>query len=225
MQIASGTLNASGVYIFTTSTLALGTHSLTAVYGATTNFTTSTSTALSEVVTIDPDFTISAAPPSLTTSPGNTASFVLTLTPNPAPFANPITFSVAGLPAGATATFTPSSVTLNSAPATVTMNVQTAALVMLHRGAEVGGTIAFGLLLLPLFTRRRKSASRFTRLTATLLLVLGTAAATSLLSGCGTRNGFFGQAPQTYTLTVTATSTSATGASLQHTTTVQLTVE
>jgi len=224
-QIAGGTLNTSGVYTFTTSTLALGTHSLTAVYGATTNFTTSTSTALSEVIIADPDFSISAAPASLTTSPGNTVSYVLTLTPNPTPFTNPITFSVAGLPTGATATFTPSSVTLNSTPASVTMNVQTAALTMLHRTEAVGGMIAFGLLLLPFFTRRRKSASRFTRLTATLLLMLGTATATSLLSGCGARNGFFGQAPQTYTLTITATSTSVTGAPLQHTTSVQLTVE
>ena len=226
-QIASGALNASGVFTFTTSTLALGTHSLTASYAASTNFTASTSTALSEVVVVAPDFNINPGPNSgsVTTSPGSAASFLFTLTPNPAPVTNPITFSVTGLPPGATATFSPSSVTLNSASANVTMTVQTKALAMLHRGAEVGGTIAFALLLWPLFTRRRKSATRFTRLTATLLLVLGTAAATSLLSGCGARSGFFGQPPQTYTLTVTATSTSVTGATVQHSTTVLLTVE
>jgi hypothetical protein len=59
----------------------------------------------------------------------------------------------------------------------------------------------------------------------TLLVLFGSAAATSLLSGCGARNGFFGQAPHTYTLTITATSTSVAGAPLQHTTTVQLTLE
>jgi hypothetical protein len=107
------------------------------------------------------------------------------------------------------------------------MTVQTPALAMLHRGAVVGGTIAFGLLLWPFFTRRRKAAGRFPRLTATLLLMLGVASATSLLSGCAGAgsNGFFGQPPQTYTLTVTASSTNAAGAPLQHTTTVLLTVE
>ena len=226
-QIASGTLNASGAFSFTTSTLALGTHSLTAVYAPTTDFTGSTSTALSEVITVDPDFTVgpSVITASLTTTPGSAAAFQLVLAPNPAPFTNPITFSVSGLPAGATATFSPSTVTLNGSPAYVTMTVQTAALAMLHRTEAIGGTIAFSLLLWPLFARRRKIAGRFSRLALTLLVLLGSAAATSLLSGCGARNGFFGQAPQTYTLTVTATSTSVTSAPLQHTTTVQLTVE
>ena len=45
-QIGTGTLNSSGVATFSTSTLSVGTHSITAVYAGDTNFTTSTSTAV-----------------------------------------------------------------------------------------------------------------------------------------------------------------------------------
>ena len=48
--IGSGTLNSSGEATFSTSTLTVGTHSITAVYAGDTNFTTSTSTAVSQVV-------------------------------------------------------------------------------------------------------------------------------------------------------------------------------
>ncbi|HLH30720.1 MAG TPA: Ig-like domain-containing protein, partial [Terriglobia bacterium] len=48
--IGSGTLNASGQASFTTSLLAAGTHSITAVYAGNATFATSTSAAVSEVV-------------------------------------------------------------------------------------------------------------------------------------------------------------------------------
>jgi hypothetical protein len=50
-NIGSGTLNTSDVATFSTSTLAVGTHSITAVYAGDTNFQTSTSSAVSQVVT------------------------------------------------------------------------------------------------------------------------------------------------------------------------------
>jgi len=46
----TGTLNVSGVASFTTSTLTLGTHSITAVYGGNSTFTSSTSLVLSETI-------------------------------------------------------------------------------------------------------------------------------------------------------------------------------
>jgi hypothetical protein len=48
--IGTGTLNASGVATFSTSTLAVGTHSVTAVYNATANDLASTSAAVSQVI-------------------------------------------------------------------------------------------------------------------------------------------------------------------------------
>ena len=49
-QIGTGTLNSSGVATLSTSTLTVGTHPITAVYAGATNFTTSTSSAVSQVV-------------------------------------------------------------------------------------------------------------------------------------------------------------------------------
>ena len=49
-MIGTGTTNASGVATFATSSLAVATHPITAVYAGDTNFATSTSTAVSQVV-------------------------------------------------------------------------------------------------------------------------------------------------------------------------------
>ncbi|HXB74865.1 MAG TPA: Ig-like domain repeat protein [Candidatus Acidoferrales bacterium] len=51
--LGTGTLNGSGIATFTTSTLAVGTHSITAVYGGSTGFNTSTSLALTQTVNKD----------------------------------------------------------------------------------------------------------------------------------------------------------------------------
>ena len=48
--LGTSTLNGSGVATFTTTTLALGTHSITAVYGGDTNFTGGTSIAFAQTV-------------------------------------------------------------------------------------------------------------------------------------------------------------------------------
>ncbi|MGA2443262.1 MAG: Ig-like domain-containing protein, partial [Tepidisphaeraceae bacterium] len=55
--LGTGTLDGSGVATFNTSNLSVGSHSITAVYGADTDFTASTSSTLSQVV--DPDATTS----------------------------------------------------------------------------------------------------------------------------------------------------------------------
>ena len=59
------------------------------------------------VATAPPDFSVSAAAPTLTTVAGGSASTALAVTPANG-FADPTTLSVQGLPAGATATLTPS---------------------------------------------------------------------------------------------------------------------
>jgi hypothetical protein len=69
-------------------------------------------------------------------------------------------------------------------------------------------SIALGLLLLPLAGARRmrrngRAAGRYLFL---MLVLLTGAVATAGLTGCGSGNGFFGHAPQTYNITITATS-------------------
>ena len=49
--LGTGTLNSDGVATFTTSTLTVGTHSIAAAYGGDSNFTASTSAAVTETVT------------------------------------------------------------------------------------------------------------------------------------------------------------------------------
>jgi hypothetical protein len=56
-----------------------------------------------------------------------------------------------------------------------------------------------------------------------LIALLGLGA-TAGLSGCGSGSGFFGQTQQSYTITVLGTATNG-GSTLQHSTTVTLTVE
>jgi hypothetical protein len=79
--------------------------------------------------------------------------------------------------------------------------------------------LALGLLLLPFAGRLRKTGKRLGRMLPLLLLLAGLAAAAGL-NGCGSTQGFFGQAPATYTIQVTGTS-----GALSHSTTVTLTVE
>jgi hypothetical protein len=94
----------------------------------------------------------------------------------------------------------------------------------MRRAAPAGrGVKAFTLaLLIPLLgagTIRMRGKS-LPRLVCLVLLVLGGAAASSALSGCGSANGFLVQSPQNYTVSITATS-----GGLLHTATVTLNVQ
>jgi hypothetical protein len=77
----------------------------------------------------------------------------------------------------------------------------------------------FALLLLLLSVARKRKG--MVRRLCLFLLILGGAATASILTGCGTSsNGFFAQAQQSYTITVTATS-----GTLQYSSTITLIVE
>ena len=68
--------------------------------------------AISITVTV-PDFSLSATPPSQTVAQGASGNYSVTITPTNG-FADPVTFSVSGLPTGATGTFTPNPATGSS---------------------------------------------------------------------------------------------------------------
>jgi len=79
-QLGASTLS-GGVATLSTSSLALGTHSITATYNGDGNFNTSTSSLVSQVVA-NPAFTISSTtltPPSV--APGSSATSTVTITP------------------------------------------------------------------------------------------------------------------------------------------------
>jgi hypothetical protein len=228
MQIGSSALTAGSASI--APVLSAGVHRITAVYAGDVSFTGNASAAVSELV-LDFNFSpVITAPSSQTVEPGQPASFTFNLLPVGGSFSIPVALSATGLPPGATATFTPQVITIGASPASFTMTIQTAA-----TGAAVdarsfvnikyrNGTIALGLLLLPFSRRMRRMGGRIRLLTLGVLSVFGLAAISGL-AGCGSGNGYFGQASQSYTIKVIGTAAGTGGATLQHLSTVTLTVQ
>jgi NHL repeat len=168
-------------------------------------------------VVINADFTISATPPSQTVASGASAQYTITATQVGGDFSNPVDLNVTGLPAGATAAFSPTSITPGTGSGISTLTVQTQNNQLAQSRSNVWplATPALALLILLPFRRwRRVWAGKL------LLLIAGLASlgAAAALTGCG--GGFALNVSQTYTLTVTGTSGTDT-----HSTTVQLTVQ
>ncbi len=234
--LGNGTLS-DGVATLTVSSLAAGANIITAAYGGDTNFAASTSGTLTESVV---GFSLSTstsggAGASQTVAPGGVATYTLEIVPAIGTSLPTLsTLTLTGMPAGATATVTPStwtrlSGTSWSLPATTTLapvklaiqvSAETAALERgnLPNGALPG--ILLGVLLLPLAGRMRKGRKRLGRMLSVLLLMAVGVAVIAGLSGCGSTSGFFGQQKQTYTMTETVTS-----GALSHSTTLTLTVQ
>jgi sugar lactone lactonase YvrE len=226
--LGTGTL-AGGVATLTTSGLTVGSHTITAVYGGDGNFVSATSSALTEVID---DFNLAISVTggastitSVTVLPGGTAVFTFVVSPiNAATFPTGVTLSASGLPAGATATFSPATLAAGSGTTTVTLTIQIPQTVAAVQPTDGLGRrlapFALALLLLPFAGRLRRAGRRLSRAVSLLLLLGAGLAAAAGLSGCGSSSGFFGQQQTTYTVTVTGTS-----GALSHSTTVTLTVE
>jgi hypothetical protein len=147
------------------------------------------------------------------------ATYNFALAPLSGSYPGPVSFSVTGLPTGATASFTPSSVAVGGGATPVVMAVQTASAIARNHNSDnpFGRGIVLALLLLPFVAKRCVREKMKSRM---LLLVLLMAGVTATLTGCGSTNGFLLQSPGTYTLTVTASS-----GTLQHSQTVTLIVQ
>jgi subtilisin family serine protease len=121
--LGTGTLS-GGKATFLTSGLSAGSHQVTASYPGNSDVAGSTSPAVTQVVTStpSPDFTIMAAPPSRTISPGSRTTYAVTIT-RISGFSKTIYLSVSGLPSGATGSFSPSY--LSGSRTTSTLTVRT----------------------------------------------------------------------------------------------------
>ncbi len=223
----------SGTASFTTTSLAAGSHAITAVASGDSDFTAVTSSQVVEVVQ-DYSLTVSSTPvggvganvTSQTVVPGGIATYELALGPtHGTTFPAPVTLSVSGLPPGATATLTPQVLPAGSALTNVTLSVQTAngtaSLDQKQRpNRGIPGALWSGILLLPFAGRLRRAGKKLNRTLCLVLMLVAGIAATISLSGCGAGNGFFGQQQGTYNLTVTGTA-----GAVSHSTTVTLTVQ
>jgi hypothetical protein len=228
--LGQGALSA-GVATLTTSSLTDGSHSITAVYNGDTNFIAVTSAALSQSVL---DFSLtpgsgsgggagsgSGTVTTQTAAPGGSAIYPLNIIPSTgALFPTPILLTVTGMPSGATAAIAPASWTrvtanswtfqANTPLPSVTLTIQLApASASMKQEAPASRDlppILWGVILLPFAFRLRCASKRLRGLLLTLGLTAAALGALSALSGCVKGNGFFGQNPSSYTVTVTAIS-------------------
>jgi hypothetical protein len=224
VQILTSPVSASGDSAFTTSSLAQGTHTLTALYSGDPNFNASASApALITVGTSSlptADFTISATSSATqTVVSGSSASFTFAVQFQ-GNLASPITLAATGLPNLATASFNPAYLPPGAAP-TFTLTIATPNTTALQR--DPATSIYWALLLFPaagLALRPRDSRSKITLLAFAIVSLTLT-----LCSGCGDRINTASLAAvplKTYAITVTGTATTATGSNLQHSATVSL---
>jgi hypothetical protein len=174
----------------------------------------------------DADFALTASTASGTLQAGGTAGITLTISPvnGAVVFPNAIALSASGLPAGATADFSPESIPAGSGTTTATLTIQ---LPQVSSSAQPAGGIvgrlaplSIALLLFPFAGSLRRKGKRHLLRASVLLYLIAVWAAMAALSGCNSLSGFTGQSSQIYTVTVTGTS-----GALSHSTTVTLTVE
>jgi hypothetical protein len=209
--LGSGNIS-STLATYTTSSLSLGVHTITAIYTGDSKYPTITSSPVTVTITAAPvaDFSLSIANGSIVTS-GN--SHIGQTTINVAMvngFSGTVAFACAGLPAATRCSFSPASLS-SSGSSTLTVGIDGAnnSLPKSPLGRGNGTLLALGLLGLPLLLLRRTR-----RAVAGLLLgVLAIGA-----SGCGNSGGGTGTGSSAITVT-------ATGGGVTHTATFTLIVQ
>jgi hypothetical protein len=199
----------------------IGSHTYYAVFRATTSNATSTSptetltvtgtytTVTTTVVLTVGDFfnlDITSAP-TQTVKPGGDAAYNLTVSPVLIPtLPGIVTFTVTGLPPGATATLTPSTILAGSGTTAVVMTVDTSSTQAGNRvpSQQSQPPAALGMLL-PLLgmVSLRKRLAKIPRLYTAVLLGVLTLGSIVGLTGCGAICTI-GPQPTAYTLVVTA---------------------
>lgn len=161
---------------------------------------------------IPPDFSVASSPASLAVTGGQSATASVSVTPLHG-FNSLLSFTCSGLPAGASCSFSPQFTSQSSGTITTTLTVNTSKLTatLRHDSNPLLPGSVLALTLCCLGWRKR----RYSQL---LLLITVSIAGLSVFTGCG---GGSSSAPQPLTSTITVI---ATAGSVQHTTTISLTV-
>jgi Bacterial Ig-like domain (group 3)/FG-GAP-like repeat len=231
--LGTATLSSTGVATFT-DTLSAGTHSVTATYTGDNNYSASTSAAISVTVTTDTDFVVGSANQSGLVNPGGKVAFAIVVVSVNGAYNAPVALTAAGLPAGATATFSPSSVTPGDNSATSILTVQmpgiTSATLTAPSSAPriplgqlpmgslpIGSVIAALSMLMLSRTAGISGGLRPRRVAVWAATIVILAMVVGGVSGC--KGGFIATPPQSYAITVTGTS-----GTQSHSTTIMLNV-
>jgi hypothetical protein len=162
-------------------------------------------------------------------TPGGSATYTFGLQPQGGTFTSLITLTASGLPAGATAVFTPTTIAPGGSSATASLTIQTAALNSTSTSTSFVVRapllpISAAFFLLP-FLRNKRVRARFGRMPRTLfsvLFLLIAGAATLGLTGCGSGNHY---PHSTNPIAVTASAAGAANTTLQHTAIVTLIIQ
>ncbi len=225
--LGTGNLDATGKTTFAISTLTVGSHSITAVYGGSTTFSSSTSSAVTVTITAATaaDFTLTLNTSTATVARSSSTPATITITPTGG-FKAVTTLACTGAPANSTCTISPSSVTPadGTTPVTATLTFQASvATASLHnsRAFEWAATLPLGLIgstaLFGLGLRRRRWPLQLLALVAATILLAATGCGGGSKPPTSTTNT---PTPGTYPLTITATSGTTT-----HTATFTVTIQ
>jgi hypothetical protein len=208
----------AGAATFTTSSLTLGAHNLSASYSGDANFLPSSSATA--------ELAVGAASQSI--PKGSSATYSFSVAMLGAAMSSPIALAVQGVPTGATSSINPSYIPPGGAVTSFTLTIQTPLAALDQRSrpfvppsANSGMKASLAVLLLPMIAlaRRRKAIVVFMAAASCILLA-------TLATGCGNRINPDNESANstTYTLTVTGTATGPTGNALQHSAIVTLQV-
>jgi hypothetical protein len=211
-----------GTATLTTSTLAVGTQSITAIYSGDANFNPNTSATTSIVVAALPAAFTLTAPPVMNASKGQNGVATLSLSAN-ATFSGSVSLTCSGVPQNASCTINPGTVTLTpGGTATVSLIFgTTAATSSANQPPAAPWGKSTGILsvaaLLGVFVSRR-SRRRLLYLVPATLLLFGVIAVT----GCGSSSTPTVSAGS-YNITITATPSG--GSAATQTATIAVTVQ
>jgi len=223
--LLNGATLSAGVASYSTASLTPGSSNvITATYSGDANFTASSSTAsAATTIAVAPlgfTFAISGSS-TATVTPGQSATYQAAIAPLYGSYPGTVSFAATGLPADATAAFSPSSIAANGGAQTVTVTIATAELAaLLHRAPPAAPgrrftPLALAFLML-LGAGRLRRRGRMLRGMLCVLALFGAGLAVAGLSGC---SAVLLQVPESYSVTVTATA-----GSVQHTAAITLNV-
>jgi hypothetical protein len=207
-QVATATLplDASGNATWTVS-LQSGQYGITALYGGDTDYLSSVSSTLSQIVEGPPDFTIKL-PSIMTVVQGTSGTAPVSITSLNG-FAGTVQLQCTGVPSESSCNFTQNSIPIPASTATVVSSAVTSTLKVTTAGTTVTTLGVLGLLFGWGSSSRKKPGQRF-------VIWIGLAGLLMWIAGCAGSNRYVqsnGTPPGYYFLTVVATSGSITHSS------------